>query len=125
MSLIEKNAITRLATVNSVNMNTTDKQSLYTVPTGKICIVTHIVPRKASISLTTANWAYGFNASGNDVVATATHTELTGATLFSVIKAKDGAIRGTAGQTFGSKCTVAQGATATLTHDVFGYLEDA
>jgi hypothetical protein len=50
------------------------------------------------------------------------HSELTGATLYTVIKAKDGATRGAAAEVFGLKCSIAQGAAATVDVDVFGYL---
>ena len=118
----KEKTIALLTSLAGVDLNTTDKQTIYTVPTGKSCIVTKVVVRLASISLTTANYGFGFDAGGSDVITGATHTELTGNTLYTVLSAKAGAKVGTAGQAFGSKCSVAQGAAATVTIDVFGYL---
>ena len=112
----------KIVTLAGVDLNVTTKTTIYTVPTGKTLIVTKVVIRNASASLTTANYALGFNANADDVVTGATHTELTGSTLFSILNAKAGAIRGAAADVFGLKCSVAQGGAATVTVDVFGYL---
>lgn len=104
-------------------MNTATATTLYTVPTGKSCIVTHVVVRNASTSLTTASYSFGFNsATFNDVIANATHTELTGATLYTVLIAKVGATRGAAGDTFKVLMNTLQGGAATTTMEVFGFL---
>lgn len=116
-------AITKLATVAGVDMNTATATTLYTVPAGKSAIITHIVVRNASTSLTTVSYSFGFNsASFNDVVANATHTELTGATLYTALIAKVGATRGAAGDILKVLMNTLQGGAATTTMDVFGYL---
>ncbi len=123
MAALRENAITKLSTTSSVDMNTATPTTLYTVPTGKSCIITHVVVRNASTSLTTASYSFGFNsATYNNVVADATHTELTGSTLYTVLIAKIGATRGVAGDTFKVLMNILQGAPATTTMDVFGYL---
>lgn len=106
----------------SCNLNTATKQTLFTVPTGKSLIVTRIALRGASISLTTASFGFGFDASATDVDGQSTHTELTGSTLQSQIIVLSGAKIGAAASLFGLKCSILQGAAATLTVDVFGYL---
>lgn len=115
-------AVAKLATVAGVNLNTTNKTTLYTVPTGYSCIINHVVVRAASTSLTTASFGFGFDASGADVVASATHTALTGPTLYERIEAKAGAKIGAAADAFGVKCATPQGAAATVTIDVYGSL---
>ena len=115
-------AVKKLATVSSVDFNVTTKTTLFTVPLGKTCIIVHVVTRNASISLTTASWGFGFNANGDDVVASATHAGLTDSTKFVLHSAKDASVRGAAADVFGVRCSVAQGAAATVTIDVFGYL---
>ena len=112
----------RLASVAGVDVNVATKSTLYTVPAGKSCIITHIIVRNPSINLTTANYGFGFNANADDVITSATHTELDGSTKYAVLSAKAGAVRGAAADVFGVKCTVNQGAAATVTIEVFGYL---
>lgn len=123
MAALRENAITRLSTTSSVDMNTATATTLFTVPTGKSCIITHVVVRNASTSLTTASYSFGFNsASFNDVIANATHTELTGSTLYTVLSAKVGATRGVAADTFKVLMNTLQGGVATTTMEVYGYL---
>jgi hypothetical protein len=121
-SLSVTRAPVRLSSTASVNLNVTTKTTLYTVPTGKTLIVDHVVIRLASASLTTASFGVGFNANADDVVADATHTELTGNTLYTRLAPKVGAKIGAATDVFGLKCSIAQGAAATVTVDVFGWL---
>lgn len=111
-----------LATKDLANLNVTTKTSIFTVPVGYTAHITRIVVRKASTSLTTASFGFGFDASASDVDGSTTHTELTGATLMSQIIVLSGAKVGVAGDVFGIKCSIAQGAAATVSVDVFGYL---
>jgi len=111
-----------LSTTASVNMNTATATTLFTCPTGKSCVVTRVAVRNASTSLTTASYSFGWNsASFNDVIANATHTELTGNTLYTVLLAKTGATVGTSTGTFKVLMNTLQGGAATTTIDVFGY----
>ena len=122
---LRENAITLLESVSGVDVNTTTKQTLFTVPVGKVAIITHIIVRNASVNLNTANGGFGFDAGGSDVVAHEAYAELDGATKVKVFKADKGSVRGAAADILGSKCTTAQGAAATVDIDVFGYLFDA
>lgn len=119
---LKQKGLSLLASVTAVDVNTTDKTTLYTVPPGKSCVVTSVVGRLASISLTTAHFAFGFNANGNDVVTDTAASALDGATKYQAFNAISGAVRGAAGDVFGIKCPTAQGVAATATFDVFGYL---
>lgn len=112
-----------LASVAGVNMNTATATSLFTVPTGRSCIITRVVVRNASVSLTTASYSFGFNSAAyNDVIANATHVELTGNTLYTVLSAMAGAKVGVAAGVFTVLMNTLQGAAATTTMEVFGYL---
>lgn len=123
MAALRENAITKLSSTSSVDMNTATATTLYTVPTGKSCIITHVIVRNASTSLTTASYSLGFNSAAfNNVIADATHTELTGSTLYTVLIAKAGATRGVAADTFKVLMNILQGGAATTTMDVYGYL---
>lgn len=114
---------TLLSSTAAVNLNQDPETNLYTVTTGKSCLITRVIIRLASTSLTTASIAFGFNAAtDNDVIATATHTELTGNTLYTVLIPKIGAKVGTSTGKFSVICTIKQGGAATATIDVFGIL---
>lgn len=112
-----------LSTTNAVDVNSATATLLYTVPAGKTCVVTRIVVRNASISLTTASIAFGYNTpTWDDVVATATYTELTGSTLYTIVSPKVGAAVGAATGTLKVLPTILQGAPATVSVDVFGFV---
>jgi hypothetical protein len=112
----------RLSTTPAVDMNTATPTTLYTCSSGRSCIITKVVVRNASTSLTTASYSFGWtSAAFNDVIADATHTELTGATLYTRIDAKAGATLGTSTGTFKVLMNTLQGGAATTTIDVFGY----
>jgi hypothetical protein len=112
-----------LGSVAAVNLNTSTPTDLYTVPTGKTALIMFFVLRLASTSLTTVSLSIGWNsATYNDVLANATHTELTGNTLFTLLNSKVGAAIGTAGQVLKILCNTLQGGAATCTIEVWGYL---
>lgn len=118
-----ESGIVKLATVAGVNLNTATPTTLYTTPAGKTAIITHLIVRLASTSLTTVSFSIGWNsATFNDVVANTTHTELTGSTLYTVLPAKAGAAIGAAGGLLKLLCNTLQGGAATVTIDTFGYL---
>jgi len=113
----------KLATVTGVDLNNAATPALYTVPNEVNCIITKIVLRNASTSLTTVSLSIGQNASSyNDILANATHTELTGPTLATVLSAKTGAIALTPGTVLKLKNNTQQGGAATCTIDIFGIL---
>jgi hypothetical protein len=113
---------TLLSTTSSVDFNTATATTLYTCPAGKSCVVTKVVIRTASTSLTTASVSFGWNsASFNDVIANATHTELTGSTLYTILSPKVGAKLGAAADVFKVLANTQQGGAATVTIDVFGF----
>jgi hypothetical protein len=117
------NAESILSTTASVDMNTATATLLYTCPAGKSCLITRVVVRNASTSLTTASYSFGWtSAAFADVIADATHTELTGATLYTVLLAKTGAKLGAAAGTFKVIMNVQQGGAATTSMDVFGII---
>ncbi len=124
MGALNKRAIKLLATVAAVDLNTATPTLLYSVPAdANGCVITHVVVRDASTSLTTASWSVGFNSAAfNDVIADATHVELTGATLYTALVAKAGAALGVASAALKLLANTLQGGAATATVDVFGYL---
>lgn len=121
-NITQSNGERMLSSTDSVNLNTTNKTTLFTVPAGKSCVITRVVVRAASTNLTTASFGFGFNANADDVDASSVHATLTGATIVDSILPLTGAVRGAAADAFGVKCSIAQGAPATVSVDVFGYL---
>lgn len=120
MAALNKNAITLLSSTASVDMNTATATTLLTVLAS--CVIVHVVVREASTSLTTASYSFGWTgAAYSDVIANATHTELTGSTLYAVLNAKAGAKLGTSTGTFKVLMNTLQGGAATTTMDVYGY----
>jgi len=114
---------TLLAQVANVDLNSATPQDLYTVPAAKTAIITKIVVRNASINLTTVSFSLGFNDPDyNNVIADATHTELTGATLYTVLSAKAGATVGNAAEVLRLLNNILQGVAATCNVEVYGYL---
>jgi hypothetical protein len=114
---------TLLSSTPAVNLNQDAETNLYTCATGKSCLITRVIMRLASTSLTTVSVSFGWNAgTDSDVIANATHTELTGNTLFTVLSAKTGAKVGTSTGKFSVICNTKQGAAATCTIDTFGIL---
>jgi hypothetical protein len=113
---------TKLSTTAAVDMNTATATTLYTCPSGRSCVITKVVVRNASTSLTTASYSFGWTSTAfADVIADATHTELTGATLYTQLLAKVGAKLGTSTGVFKVLMNTLQGGAATTTIDVFGY----
>jgi hypothetical protein len=112
-----------LASAAAVNLNQAGATTLYTVPAGKTAVITKVVIRLCSGNLTTASICFGFTGAGyNDWALTATHTELTGNTLYTVVYPKAGALIGATGGTFKALTSILQGAPMTATMDVYGYL---
>lgn len=133
----------RILSTTTVDSNTGTKQTLFTVPTGKVCLVFGVVLRNASADFSGYYQleelvTFGFNAGATDVFAgTGSDTnmqQLTGSTkaIFRSFHTSTGGAGstateltvGAAADTFGvifGDTTI----TATLKIDVFGYLYDA
>jgi hypothetical protein len=112
-----------LSTTTAVDMNTATPTTLYTCPSGKNCVITRVIVSNASTSLTTASYSFGWtSAAYADVIVDATHTELTGATLYTVLVPKAGALLGTSTGTFKVLMNTLQGGAATARIDVLGFV---
>jgi hypothetical protein len=106
-----------------VDLNTATNIGLYTVPTGFKCVITKVILKDPSISLTTWSGSFGFvTAAFTDVIANAAHTTLTGATIYEIVPAKVGSRIGSAAEVFTLKNNTLQGAAATCTIQVFGHM---
>jgi len=127
---LKEKAISLLKSNLLVPLDSAAETILFTVPTGKTCIVTHIIVHTPSASLSgVTSVAFGSNAgTRNDWDASArTLALITGVTLSQMLAATlpgDSADQVTtiiaAAGTFGIKVTT--GAAVTATIDVFGFL---
>jgi len=124
MSALNENAITRLATVKGVDMNSATPVQLYVVPAGKQLAVLYYIVRNASISLTTAAFSIGYNSPTFDnLFNNATHTTLTASNIYSeIIPYGVSHITGGGGDALTLLVNTLQGAAATVDIDIFGYL---
>ena len=121
-----------LSSTASVDVGATGETTLYTVPTGKSCIITRIVVRNASGTfdqVTDPQLSFGWNAgTDNDVIANATYTNAMSAATKYFILVPDGKTNstvstgGTTGGIFAIKVNTAATASTTCTISVFGYL---
>ena len=112
-----------LADVTLVDLNTATPSALYTVPAGKTAVITKLIVSDASASLTTAKFSVGYNsATFNNVFADAAHAELVDNTVFSILTPKAGAALGNAADVLKLLANTLQGAPATVTVRVFGFL---
>ena len=119
MASLKEYAISRVATVSSVDMKTAASTTLYTVPTGKTFIPTNVVIRNTSASLAGGtdydftNWKQTVDLSAMTTLATDCIVLDSNNTNYAICAA---------GSNF--QITVSTGSTAacTATIDVFGYL---
>ncbi len=111
----------------SVDVGSATAQTLYTVPTGKSCIITKIVMRSASASLNQAQdpvFSIGWNSTDyNNVVASATYTYPSATSTYKVLSPiANEATFGVAADVLKVNVTTAATASTTVQFDVFGYL---
>ena len=125
MPALREYAITKVATVASVDMKTAAKTILYTVPTGKTFYPVFNIVREASASLAGGNdYDFGTGANADTWVQTVDLSSMTTpGTDFMVISS--GSTKYTAcaaGSEFGIKVITGSTAACTATIDVFGFL---
>jgi hypothetical protein len=125
--------ITKLATVTGIDLQVTTKQSLYTVPTGKICVSTLLLVRNASTTPDDIVFSFGFNGSANDLGSIQDLQTLTSA-LRCIQPSATGSLSaalqqpralGAAADVLGCIMASANSVPCTVDIDVFGYLIDA
>ena len=112
----------RLSTTTGIDLSSTLKQTLYTVPAGKVCYPTRFVFRDASAAITLATITIGFDAGATDVVGATALTGLSSATKYQVVSPMTNPEEGAAAAVLGLDTTVQEGAADTVTVDVYGFL---
>lgn len=117
----KEKGIMLLKSALNVDMNAVDEPTLFTVPLGKTCIVTHVVVL-ADGDMSSASFGIGRDAGGVDCLASAVHANLNGATKYAVLLMDDAAVRGAPADVFKCGVTIAHGAPVTADLYVFGFL---
>jgi len=132
MASLRTNAITRVATVAGVSLNTTTKQTLFEVPPGYTFIPTDVILRNASAAASTADADFGGNAAADDWLGTVQFDNLAGVgDAITVhprgLKSGDLTANPTTEYAAGTEFGIKVGTTvaATVDVDVFGYLVSA
>ena len=127
MSALNENAITKLGTATINTQNSDAKTTVYTVPTGKSAIITHVVIHSPSASLTGGtDFDIGSGANADTWRQTISLTSLTATTDYIVIpNIAATPVKYTlevAAAAFGIKPITGATGDTTATMDVFGYL---
>lgn len=132
MAKLNENAVTLLESTASVDLNgaADTETSLYTVPTGKTCFVTHIVIRNMSADAASAVVTFGKTGGTCDEWrGNQTLSGLDGTTKYTVLYLDQGTndtpeagVKFDAADVVGVEITTAAGSASTCTMDVFGYL---
>lgn len=131
MSRLIENSIGRLSSSAGCDLDAADgtEKLLYTVPTGKTAIITHVVIRTLSADASTAVVTFGVTGTADEWRGDQALSALDGATKYVVIfcdqgtnDTPEGGILFTAGVGFYMEITTKHGVGVTATVDVFGYL---
>ena len=126
MSDLLQDSISRIVTVTGVDMKTVQKNTLYTVPTGKTLYVTHIIVREPSASMSGGtDYDFGTGAAADTWRQTVNLSSMTTpGTDYMVIAGADVTkyTDSAAASVFGVKPITGTTSACTATIDVFGFL---
>lgn len=120
--------IAYLSTTTSVDMKTSGVTSLYTVPTGKIAYITHVVVRSPSASMAGGtDFDFGISSACSSWKQSVDLSSMTTATSdYMVIDSNNVKYTYcTAAQVFAIKVSTGTTASCTATIDVFGFIVSA
>lgn len=130
MAELNENSICRLNTVSSVDMKTAGATTLFNVPSGKSAVITHIVIRALSASLSSGtDYNFGGNSSDyNDFKDAVNLSGITGgSTVYTIVTQHQGgsivsSVLQSAGDAFKINVITGSSAACTATIDTYGYL---
>ena len=124
MADIREHAISLLASVSGVDMKTSAKNDLFTVPAGKKCVITMVIVRQPSASLAGGvDYDLGDGANCDTWKQTNDLSAMTDTAHYLCITSMQTAyVVFDAGDVFGIKPITGSTLAATATIDVFGYL---
>jgi len=127
---LNENAVSLLASVDSVDLNAVANTTLYIVPAGKKFVPDHVKLRKLSADAASAVATFGQSSAKTDFVGAQTLSNLSAAGKAAKIQPVPSAtpaviVEYAAGTVFVIDVTTAAGGACTCTVDVFGKLADA
>lgn len=122
--------IALLSQVESVNLNSVAATTLYTVPTGKTCIVTAAVISALSATAGSAVATIGQSGDKDDFLGAQTLSNINAAGKAAILQPVPNAtpaavVEYTAGEQIVIDVTTAAGSACTATVSLFGFLVDA
>jgi len=129
-SILNHCAVALLGSVDSVNLNSETQTTLFTVPTGKKCVLDHIRIRNVSADCSSATVTIGLSTALTDFLGTQTLSALNAAATTGILRPVPNAttVLGqeyTAAEIIQIDVSAAAGSACTATVELFGTLDDA
>lgn len=129
-SILSHNVPIMLGSVDDVDLNAVAATTLYTVPTGKKCVLDYVRLRNITANCTNATVTVGQSTALTDFLDTQTLSGLNAAACTGILMPLPNAttvkgIEYTAGKVIQIKVTVAASVTCKATVELFGTLDDA
>ena len=129
-SILNHNVVTMLGSIDSVDFNATAQTTLYTVPTGKKCVLDYVRIRNVSADMALADCTVGQVGALTDFLGTRDLALLNAAASTGILASIPAAnvvkgIEYTAGEVIQIDVTTAVGGACTATVELFGKLDDA
>lgn len=127
---LNEECISKLASVDSVDLNAVATTNLFTVPEGKKLVVSHVIIRNLSADAGSAVATFGQTGAKTDFLGSQTLSNLNAAAKAAVLQPVPNATpvaleEYTAAEIFCIDVTTAAGSACTATVEVFGKLADA
>lgn len=129
-TILSHNAVTLLGSVDSVDLNSVAENTIYTVPTGKKCVLDHVRIRNISATCSSAQVTVGKDGAETDFLNTQTLSALNAGASTGILRPVPNAttvkgIEYVAGDVIIFDVSVAAGSSCTATVELFGTLDDA
>tara|TARA_R100001530_G_scaffold124107_1_gene92211 strand:- start:1713 stop:2105 length:393 start_codon:yes stop_codon:yes gene_type:complete len=130
MANLKEKAVALLGSVDSVNLNALAQTTIYTVPTGKKCVLDHVRIRNLSANATNTTVTIGQVGALTDFLNTQTLSGLNAAAATGILSPVPNAttvkgIEYTAGEVLQIDVTVVASIACTATIEFFGTIDDA
>lgn len=130
MSDLKEKSVALLGSVDSVDLNAAAQTTIYTVPTGKKCVLDHVRIRNLSANATNAVVTIGQVGALTDFLAAQTLSALNAAAATGILRPVPNAttpkgIEYTAGEVLQIDVTVVASIACTATVEFFGTIDDA
>jgi len=130
-SILSHNAVTLLGSVDSINMETEEENTIYTVPPGKVMVPHFIILRNNTGSYATCVVTAGQSTAVTDFLGSHTLTNITTTGACVILRPIPHTtpaaeiIQYTAGEVFKMDLAVPATAAGTATIELYGTLDDA